>query len=710
VSEQFVSPEVLAGGSVDGQSKGNVYVEPLEGRTVAELVQMVDTWFKRSVENRRHVENQTLLNLAFHMGQQYVRIDPTASGANRVVPVEKKRGQVRTVDNLIDPAVRSEKARLLRTRPLGTVVPQGDDAEDHEAAQAATMAVEHAMREGGWEEALEEAADWAMIGGVGHIGVSWEEYLSDSFGQRGLITYRALSPFEIAVPHLRRPNIDDQPYVMVTKAYEVDEIEARWGVRVAPDREEQFGSYDERLLGVITGRGRERSFGHTNTYDKKVPVAIVKETWIKPSQAAPNGAIAIVSSGQLLQYIPQWPAWCNGRYPFAKVSYTDIPGAYWDKALVSDLVPLQRRHNRAASVMVELLGMLSHTAVSVPRGTKVKSFLSGRGTMLETPPGVTTPTTPIQVTNAGNLPILELDQTRQAVRDAAFFHEVSRGTTPPNVRSGTAIMSLKELDDAAAAIPIRSIERATQRMGRFALDLVREKWTEDRLVLVFGQANDVEMRSFTGNTSAAGHFYVQPGSAWPVTKAQRQQMVLELYQNQLIGPEEALVHLEVGTPQSIRNDRYRDVRHARREHQKYEALSPINPQTGQVDQQSMARMMAQAQAINPASWHNHQVHLKEHNNLRKSPAYERWEPWKKELFEAHIMGHQVALEQQLLQQLEGPGGALRSMQQQAAGEQQARREAAATASERLDALRQQQMQAQQMAQQAAQQAARNQEA
>ena len=256
-------------------------------------------------------------------------------------------------------------------------------------------------------------------------------------------------------------------------------------------------------------------------------------------------------------------------------TYTSVAGAYWGKGLVNDLIPIQRRHNRAASVLVEMMGLLSHTTVAVTRGTKVKQILGGRGTMLETPPGVSSPAQTIHVQNTGNLPILELEQTRQASRDLAFFHEVSRGTTPPNVRSGTAITALKELDDAPAQIPIRSIERATMRMGRFSLNMVKEKWDEERMVIVLGEEADIETRSFVNKDGLGGQYWVQPGSAWPATKAQRQAMIESLFDRGLITPEEALLHLELGTPQSIKNDRYRDVRHARRENQKFERLSPL---------------------------------------------------------------------------------------------------------------------------------------
>jgi hypothetical protein len=82
-------------------------------------------------------------------------------------------------------------------------------------------------------------------------------------------------------------------------------------------------------------------------------------------------------------------------------------------------------------------------------------------------------------------------------------------------------------------------------------------------------------------------------------------------------------------------------------------MDPINPATGEPD---IEWVQHQFRELLPADWHNHEVHLMVHNNERKSPEYERWDTWKKALFEAHIMGHQAVLMEMAQQQLAlGPG-------------------------------------------------------
>jgi hypothetical protein len=255
-----------------------------------------------------------------------------------------------------------------------------------------------------------------------------------------------------------------------------------------------------------------------------------------------------------------WPSWCHGDYPFAKLDYIPVPGAYWSKALITALVPIQRRHNRAASIIVETMNILARLTLAAPRNTQVRSVLGGKGVLFETPLGSTQAVTNVQPPQIGDLPFRELDNTRIASRDIAHQHEVTKGFTPPNVRSGTAIQSLKEYDDAASTIPIRSIERASQKIGRLVLNIVREHWDEPRLVLVLGEEGDIERHSFIGGEDIGGQYVVIPGTAWPYSKAEKQQMIFDAVDRGMIMPEEAVRFLDVATMGGVLRERNVDER------------------------------------------------------------------------------------------------------------------------------------------------------
>lgn len=613
----------------------------LEEMSPKELVELNDKWFDRVIENRRHIERDALLNIAFLLDHQYLSVSKVGKSV-QLTPKPEKKGRVRTVEQIIEPAVRSEMARLLRTSPQGVVIPQGEDPEDYEAARAADEGLRYVHQCHDVSEYLEQSVLWILAGGTSVLNTGWDPTKIDENGHEGDYFFRSLSPFEFGVPQIRKWRLHDQPYVMITKAYELDEIEDRWEVRVDADRNEKFGSLDDRLTSIVSTSVSQDIRGK-NVEDRAVEMAIVKETWIKPSSLAPEGAVLITAAGKLLQLTP-WPEWCNRTYPFYKLEYFRIPGSFWSKPMITAMIPIQRRHNRAVSIMVETMNTLSQTRLSAPRNTQVRGILGGKGVMFETPMGAQQPVGNISAPPIGDLPARELENTRIAIRDIAHQHEVSRGTTPPNVRSGSAISALKELDDTASIIPVRSIERAAQNMGRHILHIMRAHWDEPRMIYVLGETGDIETHSFISGRDVGGQYVVQPGSTMPYSKGERQQLILRNLEYGLIGPEEAIQHQDMGTPSGVLRERNLPLRHARRENQRFKAMEAVDPQTGEP---SVQYIQAQFMQLLPADWHDHEAHLTEHNKIRMMPTYEKWPDWKRALFESHIAGHQAALQAQI---------------------------------------------------------------
>ena len=603
--------------------------KPLHEWDESEMVKRSNKWFQRVTDDRRHIERATLLNVAFLLDQHYVDFVGSGDSA-RLQQMPAKRGRVRTIEQIIEPAYRSELARLLRNRPQGTTVPDGTDEADFEAAQAADDLIDHVWRTNEVSSIIEQAVGWQVTGGTSLLSTAWDPEAMDPEGQPGNFVFRALSPFEFGVPNVREPEIKRQPYVMVTKAYELDEIEDRWGKRVKADHAGSYGSLDHRLASVISGG--------TRSGQQDQDTAVVKETWIKPSPMAPAGAV-LITAGETVLDLQIWPEWCKGQYPFQKLVYTPITGSFWGKAMLTALIPLQRRHNRAASIVVEVQNLMAQIGVGVPRGSQVRALMGGRGVMIEAPPGATQPMTNIAAPPIGDLPFRELEQTRQAVRDIASQHEVTKGFTPPNVRSGTAISMLKEMDDSPSSVPLSYIERAVQGMGRNLLSIVKQHWDEPRMVLVLGQDNEIERRSFLAGDDVGGQYQVLEGSAWPYTKAERQAEILQLHERQLIDGDEALKRLDMGAVRGIREEREIDFREARLENQKFESLETTILPDGTIGFESEVPV--------PEDFQNHMAHIQTHLRLMKSPQWRTWDPYKKMALEAHVTGHKAALYAQM---------------------------------------------------------------
>jgi hypothetical protein len=104
----------------------------------------LDHLFAASRAVRRRFEWQVYLNLAFYAGHQWVAWD----GSRLFEPaVEEWREKV--VDNRIQPFVRTEIAKMTKTRPQWVGVPRTQSDEDVGAARYAEMALEDAWKRHG---------------------------------------------------------------------------------------------------------------------------------------------------------------------------------------------------------------------------------------------------------------------------------------------------------------------------------------------------------------------------------------------------------------------------------------------------------------------------------------------------------------------------------------------------------------------------------
>lgn len=628
-----------AEGKVDGTYKASKqqYLDMKD----ADLCALNDVWYRRVIKTRFHVEKEAVLGMAFFTGQQHLELVSTGDtelGMMLVTPRTKK-GRSRTVVNQIRPICRNELARLMRNRPMGTVVPDGDDDADSLAATHGDRVISHVWSAHDVESFLEDAVMWAIVGCSSLVNVSWDDTRRSRFGEMGDYVFRALSIFEWGIPYLRCPRLEDQPYLMVTKTYTVQEIYERWGIEVEPESEGSVDYLQERLKQTLVQANSSYVAGFTQEED--LPSAVVKETWVKPCRQAPDGMLLITAGGKVLEK-DVWPDWANGVYPFRQIDFTSVPGSAYGQSLVIDLIPMQRRLNRLTELRLDALAVMSKQSVGIPQGTQINRALGGMGVVYETPRNATTGVSQVQGPMLGTLPNEEEAAIMSALSDVSHQHQVTRGQNPPGVRAGTQVEVLKELDDGASIIPQRAMERAVEMIGNLILTIAKSRWSEPRRIIVGGRDSDIERAAFysADDLGGAGQFMVQSGSAWPQTKAERQNLILQMLPmadaqgNPLITADQALRSMEMGGLAQLQAERFPDKRHAQRENQAFDSLQ-IGRMGGQIQ--------LSAQIPQPLRWHNHVEHLAMHDRLRKSAIYATWPDWKKQIFDAHCDAHEMAL-------------------------------------------------------------------
>jgi hypothetical protein len=377
---------------------------------------------------------------------------------------------------------------------------------------------------------------------------------------------------------------------------------------------------------------------------------------------------------KVVQVQTEWP-WPFKEYPFYK--YDGIPtGGFYTESIVTDLIPIQKEYNRTKSQMIEIKNTMGKPKLLYAKGSvNPRQITSEPGQGIPYTPGFDKPTVIPGVEVPQSMGV-ELDRLSSDFDDISGQHEITRGNTPSQVTSGTAINFLQEQDDSKLAYQAAGIEHAIQKLGTHYLKYVQKFWNDERLIRIVGSDGTFEAKhwkgdSLRGNTDVR----VQTGSALPFSKAARTAMLTEFMQNGWVDPNTGMEMLEMNGYEKIIEDFLVDKRQAQRENMKMSEIDPalleqiLSPPVGPDGQPIMGPDPKGGEKLIPYdpmtgkphqpqppfpvnSWDNHQAHEHYHNQYRKTQQYELLPEPVKQAFELHVQAHQMAMSLQTL----GAGG------------------------------------------------------
>jgi hypothetical protein len=688
-------------------------------------VQWVEQEFQKCKSARTNHENQWYINLAFTLGRQYIAPQAVAGHGFRLTTPKSPPWRVRTVVNKTRAAVITEHAKLTTNKPIPTVIPATNESEDFSAAAVGEQLLKSNFMHDKFNSEYRLWVWWGVVCGTSFMKSWWDphakdyeammlpprpnhpetgEPLSDAqmavLGQnhpefakqfetpipaQGKIQSETITPFHVFVPNLMAESLESQPYLIQAQSRDLTWVKRDYGIDATPDSKSSHTILDTAYL-------------LTKGSEEHLDSVMVYEIWLKPHAHPdfPEGGMMTIINHNIVQLQEKWP--CPfPEFPYYKYDGIKTGGFYGDSRVV-DLIPLQKEYNRTRSQMTEIKNTMGKPKILYPRGSiNPRKISSEPGQSIEYVQGYDQPT----VLNGTDVPSTfynELQTLTQDFDDISGQHEISRGTTPKDVTSGTAIAFLQEQDDTKLSDPVTSIENAIQKYGRHYLKYVITYWDSERIIKITGKNQTVEALiwkkgELRGNTDVR----VQTGSALPYSKAARNAQITEWMQNGFILPEVGLEMIDTGLSEKAMEDFLIDKRQASRENLKmsqapdgmvemlmkphpgpngeppYEA---VNPETGKPMQINGDNTPFQPQPIVPVnSWDNHEAHIQWHNHYRKSQEFENLSEAKKKAFELHVQLHQIALSSSMTNAfgmaIPNPGADEMNAEKEAAAQEQA---------------------------------------
>lgn len=597
----------------DPKSKsGNQFMPPKDDEGLAQWLNA-----KREEAKKKLPERQMKLNMAFFLGEQWLSWDePSRQFVRPKTRRDDPNAPVRVTANKIAGIAEHYVSRLLKANPEPECRPVGDEQKDYDAAKVATRIMVSEMNRLEWTSIQLDLFFWVVPLGHSYLQVTWDpndgEYIGEDpeSGEAvmgGNIDVDVVPGFELVVdPSSRKRDLSDARWAIRTVSMTTEAAWEQWGVVLKGDNERSLA---EEVLSLS-----ERVAQETTPVDQ----VRVHQFWLRPgSRMAPEGMVVTWSGDTILEKPMAFP-YEHGKLPFIQWDLLPGMGVREGRTWVTDLIPLQADYNDARS------------REAVIRRTLVPKIVAPTGSI--DPKRVGTRVEVITYNPIGDPPRLDMPDGRWMAQyegamqraddemgERAGQNDLSAGDIKSSMPAA-GIMQLQENDDTKLAIPAKLNAAATERMGLMILDLVKEFWSEDRVVRTWSQDGALEVAHFSGaSISDQLDVHVAAESALPRSKAARSSLAMELdARGYFQGDPRKLVRmLEIPGVDTITAEWDKDAKQQKRELNK----------------------MLQGVQVPVETWHNHLIHYNEINDFRKGEDYEGLDPQTKAIVDAHADVH-----------------------------------------------------------------------
>lgn len=554
---------------------------------------------------RAPFDRDTWLNCAFYVGEQYVDWNP-ASMAIEPIP-RKTQNAPRPIANKIMHFVAQSHATALQDKPTVDVLPATDGPVDISNASVAQAYLTYLSEPSvaGFDKKLSEAVLWALLAGDGYLKWVYNPRL-----KRPDIV--ACSPLDIySDPYAT--SFENSRYVIHSQFMDTEQVYDFWGKEVKPTEADPARVRYLQQIGfapVLSG-------------------VQVNELWMKPSRRYPNGLYAAWTAREQLVAPTDFP-YEHKRLPFTQLGVIPIPGSQHYASAVKFLRPAQMELNKyhAQKIMVREAfanpkwWLPSELELEVDPDDSPNQILRGNSNN-----GTAKP----ELIQAAPMPDNgDGDWLRQEMMDTVGLHEVSQAQVPGRVEAAKAIDMLKEADVSRLSV-LNDTTRAAISEGFWQLlQLARQYVRDEVIVQTYSTEGLPEVRRMKTDIIKPGmRVRVTMGTGLARSRAARQDQLLLYWQNGIITDPDRIAQLLDMPAPSFNESNVFDMRLARNEN----------------------LVMADGTPITPNSWDNHELHLREHNNYRKTHDYQMLEQETKQMFEFHCDTHEKLQVEQLSKEI-----------------------------------------------------------
>lgn len=552
--------------------------------------------------------------------------------------------------NLLLPRIRTNVAKLLKTRPIFDVLPASNEISDIDTAFLGKRFLQGIWYQNNFNYKFMDFLYWLSLTGVAYSNPYWhafsgqtidvtienflnqdnlkqaiqsgdpvlleaivedtrkdyEAFLRKNGGDPtifiGDVKWNIPSPFDIITSEctdfeekewLIHANIRPLSYY---KTLGVDTEE----FGTASDRDRQYIDMSRRInmMSVLENYALHQQGLSVQDLGKEDVVEL--SLWVPPNNKFKKGFYCVVAGGQkVLRKGPN--PYEHRMVPFAMAVAEKVPGKVHGFSAASQAIPEIKAYNAAKSAIVEMTKAMGGNKWLVHKNAKVAAITNEVGEIIRWE-GVVPPT-PAPMPNP---PRVFFDLMMSNIRDVDEItaqREATRGQNPAGGRSAALVQNLQAVDEGSLNVIGLTVDTVMAQTGRMMLSIGAQFISEDRMMSYAGE-NNKHVAFVLRSGSLKGMYYGVPGAdyynvrvtLWTqfgLDRGGQQETLKSLLQYGVFRPEDRdkIFHwLDMGWFGDEVDEHKRDRSVAHREN----------------------LMMAQGQQIMPSVEQNQDVHVREH--------------------------------------------------------------------------------------------------
>ncbi|MDD6564937.1 MAG: hypothetical protein PUF08_07635 [Clostridiales bacterium] len=453
---------------------------------------------------RSSLERQWTLNANFLIGNQYCGIRPYTGDIEQLEPIYGWLN--RETFNNIAPLIQTRIANLKKINYLMKVKPATNELDDYAKADVSTSVLQHTQKSSDFASKKDTMIYWNELCGncfwlswwdknkgdkiavdtvvdVGDDGI--ERKWQQAFYQ-GDIDYGLITPYEVFPESVFKQGVENQRSIILEQVKSVEDIYDLYGIDVEGRAVETFELTPVTSGGGLGYENTVISIGHRTAENAEKVITYFE----RPSKYRPNGLMVIIVGDENLVYYGDMP---YSKIPIIQSVCHEVPGQFFGKSVIEDLIPYQRTYNGCINSIHEYIKRLPLGNYLVEEGSLDIDDFTEHG--LE--PGAcivyksgTTP--PVRVQNS-QLPAEIMTERYNLKSDMEYVAGVSQlmvtGNAPQTNMSGTAISNLMEIDNTRLSLTGDHLRNSIKKLAVLWLEIYKIYAKTHRIVECIGSNN-----------------------------------------------------------------------------------------------------------------------------------------------------------------------------------------------------------------------------